>query len=135
MEFVSVIIDPRLPAVNVPTPLFEVALVATKLVTFVAFTVAPEETIKISPVVKSVIRSVPEATLKVSELSPPTKISLKVPPVNISNPEPPTKRNSPPAAFVISISDPVTSADVNSTIPKLIVSTDAIKSDITVPIN
>ena len=134
-ELVSVMVDPLFPAVKFATPLFEVKPVAIKLEIFVAFAVAPEETIKMSPVAKSVIKSVPEVTLKVSDAAPPTKISLKVPPVNVSTPEPPTKRNSPPAAFVISISDPVTSADVNSTVPKLIVSTDAIKSDITVPRN
>ena len=73
------------------------ALVATKFAEKVALAVAPELITKISPVVRSVIESIPESTLKVSLPVPPAKVSLPPPPVKVSSPESPV---------IISIPDP-----------------------------
>ena len=82
------IIPPAALAVRLAVPEFGVSESATKEAIFVAVAVAPEETIKSSPVDKSVIVSVPKFTLKVSFPLPPVVMSLPAPPVILSFPFP-----------------------------------------------
>ena len=63
---------------------------------FVTFAVAPEETFKISLVVRSKIRSTPSSILKVSAPSPPVNVSFPGPPVIISDLVPPMIWSFPP---------------------------------------
>ena len=74
-------------------PALELSEVETKVVTPVAFKVAPEDTLKISKVAKSVTVSVPKVILKVSAPVPPVNVSLPDPPVMISSPEFPMTAN------------------------------------------
>ena len=140
-------VDPLFPAVKFATPLLEVALVAIKLEISVAFAVAPEETIKTSPVVKSVIKSVPEVTLKVSfpvfpvrvsappapsrisSLALPRRVSSSVSPVKTSTPTPPKRLYAPFEEFVTVIVDPLLPALKFAT-PLFEVALVAIKLDI-----
>ena len=80
-------VTPELATVKLPfatTALFTVAEVAVKPVIPVAFAVQPVVIIKMSPVAKSVIASVPLLTLKVSFPVPPVNESLPAPPVILS---------------------------------------------------
>ena len=78
---------------RVAVPAFELSEVETKVVTPVAFKLAPEDTLKISNVAKSVTVSVPNVILKVSIPVPPVNVSLPDPPVMISAPELPMTVN------------------------------------------
>ena len=78
---------------RVAVPAFELSEVETKVVTPVAFKLAPDDTLKISNVAKSVTVSVPNVILKVSIPVPPVNVSLPDPPVMISAPELPMTVN------------------------------------------
>ena len=78
---------------RVAVPAFELSEVETKVVTPVAFKLAPDDTLKISNVAKSVTVSVPNVILKVSIPLPPVNVSLPDPPVMISTPELPMTVN------------------------------------------
>ena len=80
-----ILIVPPVDTVDkVAVPEFELALVAEKVDTPVAFMVAPLETINTSKVLISLIISVPLVILKVSFPPPPEIISLPSPPVIMS---------------------------------------------------
>ena len=77
-------------------------MVAVKPVIPVALAVQPVVMIKISPVVKSVIASVPLLTLNVSFPAPPVNESFPAPPVILSLPAPPTMISLPASPNIIS---------------------------------
>ena len=75
-------------AVNFAVPVacsFLLLLLAVKLVTLIAFRVAPALTTKASPVVKSLTVSSPLSILKISLELPPVIISSPAPPVIVSS--------------------------------------------------
>ena len=100
---------------------FVEALVAVKAVIPVTFRVAPLEILIISPLVKSVILSVPESILKVSSPFPPVKVSLLAPPVISSAPSPPEMTSSPiPPTKISSFAAPLI---ISAELPPVILST------------
>ena len=99
----------------------EDAFVATKPVMPVTLREAPFEITTISPVVKSVIISVPESMLKVSLPAPPVSESLFAPPVMVSAPSPPEMISSPiPPAKISSFAAPLI---ISAALPPVILST------------
>ena len=100
---------------------FVEALVALKAVIPVTFRVAPLEILIMSPLVKSVILSVPESILKVSFPFPPVKVSLLAPPVMSSAPSPPEITSSPiPPTKISSLAAPLI---ISAAFPPVILST------------
>ena len=77
--------------VKLTSPSFTVAVVATNAVSIVALAVAPDDTVRISPVLRSVTVSVSRVTVKVSSPAPPVKVSLPAPPIRVSLPAPPIR--------------------------------------------
>ena len=86
----------------VAVPEFVVSLSATKFATLFAVAVAPDDTIRSSPVAKSVIVSEPESTLKESLPPPPVNVSFPVPPVILSAPAPPVILSAPAPPVIVS---------------------------------